>query len=46
MIFTEEDQAFAKIFVPSYRLWTTEMREFTGKRRNTFELDNLITKLL
>ena len=24
MIFTEEDKAFFKIFVPCYRLWTTE----------------------
>ena len=24
MIFTEEDKAFVKIFVPYYRLWTTE----------------------
>ena len=48
MIFTEKDKAFVKIFVPYYRLWTTEsfMREFPGKRRNTFGLDNLIKKLL
>jgi len=24
MIFTEEDKAFVEIFVPYYRLWTTE----------------------
>jgi len=23
MIFTEEDKAFVKIFIPYYRLWTT-----------------------
>jgi len=27
MIFTEEDKAFVKIFVPYYRLWTTENYE-------------------
>jgi len=27
MIFTEEDKAFVKIFVPYYRLWTTESYE-------------------
>jgi len=39
MISTEDDKAFVKIFVPYYRLWTTEsifMKEFPGKRRNTF----------
>ena len=25
MIFTEEDKAFVKIFVPYYALWTTEL---------------------
>jgi len=47
MIFTEEDIAFVKIFDPiiDYRLQRV-MREFPGKRRNTFGLDNLITKLL
>ena len=24
MLFTEEDKTFIKIFVPYYRLWTTE----------------------
>jgi len=24
MLFTEEDKTFIKIFVPDYRLWTTE----------------------
>jgi len=47
MIFTEEDKAFVKIFVSYYRLRTTESYErIPGKRRNTFGLDNLITKLL
>ena len=48
MIFTEDNIAFVKIFVPYYRLWTTEsyMREFPGKRQNTFGLDKLIKKLL
>ena len=27
MIFTEEDKAFVKIFVPCYTLWTTESYE-------------------
>ena len=27
MIFTEQDKAFVKIFVPYYRLWTTESYE-------------------
>ena len=27
MIFTEEDKAFVEIFVPYYRLWTTESYE-------------------
>ena len=27
MIFTEEDKAFVKIFVPFYRLWTMESYE-------------------
>jgi len=47
MIFTEEDKAFVKIFVPiiDYGLRRV-MREFPGKIRNTFGLDNLITKLL
>ena len=47
MIFTKEDKAFVKIFVPviDYGLRRV-MREFPGKRRNTFGLDNLITKLL
>jgi len=27
MIFTENDKAFVKIFVPYYRLWTTESYE-------------------
>ena len=27
MIFTEEDKAFVKIFVPYYTLWTTESYE-------------------
>jgi len=27
MIFTEEDKGFVKIFVPYYRLWTTESYE-------------------
>jgi len=27
MNFTEEDKAFVKIFVPYYRLWTTESCE-------------------
>jgi len=48
MIFTEEDKAFVEIFVPYYRLSTTEIYEripnFPGKRRNTFGLDNLISR--
>ena len=27
MIFTEDNKAFVKIFVPYYRLWTTESYE-------------------
>ena len=27
MIFTEKEKAFVKIFVPYYRLWTTESYE-------------------
>jgi len=27
MIFTEQDKAFVKIFVPYYRLWTTKSYE-------------------
>jgi len=27
MVFTEEDKTFIKIFVPNYRLWTTETYE-------------------
>ena len=47
MIFTEEDKAFVKIFVPIIHYGLRRvMREFPGKRRNTFGLDNLITKLL
>jgi len=45
MIITEEDKAFVKIFVPYYGLRRV-MREFHDKRRNTFGLDNFITKLL
>ena len=47
MIFTEKDKAFVKIFVPiiDYGLRRV-MKEFHGKRRNTFGLDNLITNLL
>jgi len=47
MISTEKDKAFVKICVPYYRLWTTESYEIIPwQRRNTFGLDNLITKLL
>jgi len=47
MILTEEYKAFVKIFVPYYGLWTTESYErIPGERRNTFGLENLITKLL
>jgi len=48
MIFTEEDKAFIKFFlypIIDYGLRRV-MREFPGKRRNTFGWDNLITKLL
>ena len=49
MIFTEEDKAFIKIFVPynmDCGLLQRVKKEFPGKRRNTFGLDNRITKLL
>jgi len=48
MIFTEKDKAFVKIFVPYYIDYglSKVVREFPGKRRNTFGLENLITKLL
>jgi len=47
MIFTEEHKVFVKILYPiiDYGLRRV-MKEFPGKRRNTFGLDNLITKLL
>jgi len=47
MIFTEEHKAFVEIFVPYYRLWTTESYErIPWQKTKTFGLDNLITKLL
>jgi len=32
MIFTEKDKAFVKIFVPYYRLWTTESYEIPWQK--------------
>ena len=47
MIFTEEDKAFVKIFVPYYRLWTTESYETISwqKTKNVW-IGQPITKLL
>jgi len=47
MIFTEEDKALLRFLyhIIDYGLWRV-MREFPGKRLNTFGLDNLITKVL
>ena len=46
MIFTKEDKALRFLYlIIDYGLRRV-MREFPGKRRNTFGLDNLITKLL
>ena len=44
MIFTEDDKAHLKHFVPYIRNdygLRRVMKEFPGKRRNTFGLDNL-----
>ena len=49
MFFTEEDKTFIKIFVPYYRLWTTETYDrvpLQRIKRSGVELDNLITELL
>ena len=50
MIFTEEDKAFVKIFMPYYRLWTTKSYERIPWQKTkyvwNFGLDNLITKCL
>ena len=47
MISTEKDKALLRFLYPiiDYGLRRV-MRKFHGKRRNTFGLDNLITKLL
>ena len=46
MIFTEDDKAFVKMYpIIDYGLRRV-LREFPGKRRHTFALDNLTTKLL
>jgi len=36
MIFTEEYKAFAKIFVPYYRLWTMESYERIPWQKTTY----------
>ena len=45
MIFTEQDLLRFLYPIIDYSLQIV-MREFPGKRRNTFGLDNLITKVL
>ena len=45
MIFTEEDKAFVKIFVPYYRLRTTKSHErIPSQKMKYLWIGNLITK--
>jgi len=47
MIFIEEDKAFVKIFVPCYRLWTTESYERIPWQKTKYVwIGNLFKKLL
>ena len=47
MIFTEDNKAFVKIFVPYYRLWTTESYErIAWQKRKYVWIGQPITKLL
>ena len=47
MIFTENDKAFLKIFVPYYRLWTTESYErIPWQKMKYVWIGQPITKLL
>ena len=47
MIFTEDDKAFVKIFVPYYRLWTTESCERIPWQKTKYVwIGQPITKLL